>query len=98
MLQGRRELRQETTSTKISERPLRRKGRPMKEFHNFLYERYLHAESSEQSCSHLDLTCEFGVLTSHYFKVQKLSKLRRCTCSCGMVLMMHVRMTRVPIR
>jgi hypothetical protein len=39
MPQGRQDLRQETKSTKISKRPLRRKGRPIKEFHNFLYER-----------------------------------------------------------
>jgi hypothetical protein len=29
--------------------------------------------------------------------VQKFSKLMRCTCLCGMALMMHVRMTRLPI-
>jgi phage major head subunit gpT-like protein len=30
-------------------------------------------------------------------KVQYFSKLMRCICWCGMVLMMHVRMTRLPI-
>jgi hypothetical protein len=43
------------------------KGRLIKEFHNFLYERWLYAETSEQSCSHLYLLCEFEVLTTHYF-------------------------------
>jgi hypothetical protein len=39
MPQGRRDLRQETKSTGIPKRPLRRKGKLIKEFHNFLYER-----------------------------------------------------------
>jgi hypothetical protein len=30
-------------------------------------------------------------------KVQYFSKLMQCVCLCGMVLMMHVRMTRLPI-
>jgi hypothetical protein len=36
MLQGRRDLRRETKSTRISKRPLRKKGRLVKEFQNFL--------------------------------------------------------------
>jgi hypothetical protein len=39
MLQGCRDWRHETKSTGISKTPLRRKGRPNREFHNFLYER-----------------------------------------------------------
>jgi hypothetical protein len=30
-------------------------------------------------------------------KVQHFSRLMQCICLCGMVLMMHVRMTRLPI-
>jgi hypothetical protein len=56
MLQGRRDSRQGTNSTEISKRSLWRKGRLIKGFHNFLYEWWLYAETSEESCSHLYLT------------------------------------------
>jgi hypothetical protein len=60
--------------------------------------------TSEQSCSHFYLTCEFEVLTTCYMIVHLSLKvggmhmlvMARCTCSCGMVLMMHARMTRLP--
>jgi hypothetical protein len=39
----------------------------------------------------------FEVLTTVVLKVQYFSKLMQCICLCGMVLMMHVRMTRLPI-
>jgi hypothetical protein len=47
---------------------------------------------------------KFEVLTTHYFesvilfKVDAMHMLVKtlCTCSCGMVLVMHVRMTRLP--
>jgi hypothetical protein len=67
MLQGRRELRHEAKSTEISKRPLWGKGRLIKEFHNFLYERWLQVGTSKQSCSHLYLLRKFGVLTTHCF-------------------------------
>jgi uncharacterized membrane protein YesL len=48
---------------------------------------------------------KFEVLTTPYFesailfKVDAMHMLVKtlCTCSCGMVLMMHVRMIRLPI-
>jgi hypothetical protein len=67
MLQGRRDMRQETKSTEISKRPIRRKGWLTKEFHNFLYERWLYAETSKQSCSHLCLTSWIGVVGNLLF-------------------------------
>jgi hypothetical protein len=39
----------------------------------------------------------FEVLTTCCFEGAILFKLMRCICWCGMVLMMHVRMTRLPI-
>jgi hypothetical protein len=63
MLQDHRDLRQ----TGISKRPLRRKGRLIKEFHNFLYERWLRAETSEQSCSHLYLSLWIWVVDFSLF-------------------------------
>jgi hypothetical protein len=40
---------------------------------------------------------KFGVSTTHCFESAILFKLMRCICWCGMVLMMRVRMTRLPI-
>jgi hypothetical protein len=67
MLLGRRDLRQETNSTELSKRPLWGKGRLIKEFHNFLYERWLQVGTSKQSCSHLYLLRKFAVFTTHCF-------------------------------
>jgi hypothetical protein len=39
----------------------------------------------------------FEVLTTRCFESVILFKLMQCICLCGMVLMMHVRMTRLPI-
>jgi hypothetical protein len=63
MLQDHRDLRQ----TGISKRPLRKKWRLIKEFHNFLYERWLRAETSEQSCSHLYLSLWIWVVDFSLF-------------------------------
>jgi hypothetical protein len=50
----------------------------------------------EKSCSHLYLFREFCVLTTHRFESAILFKLMQCICLCGMMLMMHVGMTRLP--
>jgi hypothetical protein len=60
--------------------------------------------TSEQSFSHSYLACQFEVLTTCYIIVHLNLKvggmhmlvMARCTCSCGRVLMMHIRMTRLP--
>jgi hypothetical protein len=50
----------------------------------------------KKSCSHLYLFREFCVLTTHRFESAILFKLIPCICLCGMTLMMHIGMTRLP--
>jgi hypothetical protein len=75
-----------------------KKGRLLKEFQSFLVRKMTSSGNFKESCSHLYLLRKFGVLSTHYFQgVIIFSKFMRCTCLCGMVLMMHVRTTRLPI-
>jgi hypothetical protein len=104
MLQGRRDLRHEAKLTGISKRQLWRKGRLIKEFHNFLYERWLQAELQNRLAHTFTYFAISGFDNSLFwkrntFQVDAMHMLVNtlCTCSCGMVLMMHVRMTRLPI-
>jgi hypothetical protein len=68
-----------------------------------LYGRQISVGTSEQSYSHFYLTCEIGCwwlisLWCNDFKswVKYTLVKTRCTCSCGMVLMMHVSTTPFP--
>jgi hypothetical protein len=70
----------------------------MIEFHNLLYE-----DDFKWELQGIILLTPLLILQILRFwqlvvlKVQYLSKLMQCICLCGMVLMMHVRMTRLPI-
>jgi hypothetical protein len=82
-----------------------KKGRLMTEFHNFLYERWLQVGTSKNNLAHLYLLCEiWGFDNSSFLRCENLQvgamlmlAKTLCTCLCGMVLMMLVRMTRLPI-
>jgi hypothetical protein len=98
MLQDRQDSRQGTNWSRIPNRPFTRKGRLMTEFHKLLYERWLQVELQGiilltfLLISQISRFWQLVVL-----KVQHFSKLMQCVCQCGMVLMMHVRMTQLPI-
>jgi hypothetical protein len=75
-----------------------KKGRLKTEFHKLLYERWLQVGTSRNSLAHtFTYLANFEVLTTRCFESVILFKLMQCICLCGMVLMMHVRMTRLPI-
>jgi hypothetical protein len=98
MLQGRRDSWQGTNSTEISKRPLRRKG-------------MANTRVSKFPCTTDDFMQKLQINLAHTFtyfanlgfwqlivlKVKYFSKLMWCICLCSMVLMMHVRMTQLPI-
>jgi hypothetical protein len=75
-----------------------KKGRLKTEFHNLLYEDDFKWELqgiillTPLLISQILRFWQLVVLNVQYF-----SKLLQCICLCGMVLMMHVRMTRLPI-
>jgi hypothetical protein len=74
------------------------KGMLMTEFHKLLYERWLQVGTSRNNLAHIfTYFADFGFWQLVVSKVQHPSKLMQCICLCGMVLMMHVRMTRLPI-
>jgi hypothetical protein len=80
MRQGRRDLRHEAKSTGFSKRPLWRKGRLIKEFHNFLYERWLQAELQNRLAHTLTYFANLGFWQFIVLKVQYFSKLMWCIC------------------
>jgi hypothetical protein len=60
--------------------------------------RWLQVGTSRNKLAHtFTYFANFEVLTLVVLKVQYFSRLMQCICLCGMVLMMHVRMTRLPI-
>jgi hypothetical protein len=78
----------------------------MTEFHNLLYERWLQVGTSKNNLAHtFTYFANFRGFDNllfwkcHTFQVDAMHMLVKtlCTCSCGMVLMMHVRMTWLPI-
>jgi hypothetical protein len=70
----------------------------MTEFHNLLYERWIQVGTSKNNLAHtFTYFANLEVLTTRCLESAILFKLMRCICLCGMVLMMHVRMTRLPI-
>jgi hypothetical protein len=98
MPQGHRDLRHEAESTGITKRALWGRGRLIKEFSHFLVR-------IMALCGNFRIGLLTPFLISQIFgfwqlivlKVQYFSKLMRCICLCGIVLMMHVIMTRLPI-
>jgi hypothetical protein len=105
MLQGHRDMRQETKSTEISTGPLWGKGRLIKEFPNFLVRiMALCGNFIIGLLTPLLISQIWGFGNSLFWKcntlqVDAMHMLVKtlCTRSCGMVLTMHVRMTRLPI-
>jgi hypothetical protein len=70
----------------------------MTEFHKLLHEGLLQVGTSRNNLAHtFTYFANFEVLTTHCFESALLFNLMRCICWCGMVLMMHVRRTRLPI-
>jgi hypothetical protein len=98
MLQGRRKWRPDAKPIRLSKRALWGKGRLIKEFPYFLYERWLQVGTSKNNLAHtFTYFANFEVLTLVVSKVQHFSSFMQCVCFCSMVLMMHVRTTRLPI-
>jgi hypothetical protein len=80
MLQGRCDSRQGTKSTEISKRPLWGKGKATKGVPKFSCTKDDFVRKLQNNLAHtFNYPCEFELLTSHYFKVQKFPKLMRCT-------------------
>jgi hypothetical protein len=87
------------------------RGQVDRNFQKTIIKRMAKLRSSIISCTHNDFMRKLRNRLAHSFtyfanlgfwqlivlKVQYFSKLMRCICLCGMVLMMHVRMTRLPI-
>jgi hypothetical protein len=104
MPQGRRDLRHEAKSTGISTRPLWGKERLIKEFPKFLVRiMTLCGNFRIGLLTPLLISQIWGFGNSFFWKcntlqVDAMHMLVKtlCTRSCGMVLTMHVRMTRLP--
>jgi hypothetical protein len=98
ILQGRRDWRRNAKSIGLSKRALWGKGRLIKEFPYFLYERWLQVGTSKKNLAHtFTYFANLGFWQLVVLKVPYFSKLMQCIRLCSMVLMMHVRMTRLPI-
>jgi hypothetical protein len=97
MLQGRQNWRHDAKPIGFSKRALWGKGRLIKEFPNLLYEGWLQVGTSRNNLAHtFTYFANFEVLTTHCFESVILFKLMQRICLCGMVLMMHVGMIRLP--
>jgi hypothetical protein len=105
MLQGHRDSRQGTNLTEISKRQLRRKRKATKGVPKFSCAKDDFMWKLQNNPAHTLLHLRMrGVDNSLFlrcknFQVDAMHMLVKtlCTCSCGMVLMMHVRMTWLPI-
>jgi hypothetical protein len=98
ILQGRRDWRRNAKSIELSKRALWGKGRLIKEFPYFLYKRWLQVGTSKKNLARtFTYFANLGFWQLVVLKVPYFSKLMQCIRLCSMVLMMHVRMTRLPI-
>jgi hypothetical protein len=97
MLQDCRGSRRDAKSIGLSKRALRGKGRLIKELPYFLVRITALCGNFRLALLTLDLFRNLGFWQFLILKVQYFSKLMQCVCKCGMVLMMHVRMTWLPM-
>jgi hypothetical protein len=98
MLQDHRNWRHEAKPIGLSKRALWGKGRLIKEFPNLLYARWLQVGTSKNNLAHtFTYFANFGFWQLTVLKVQYFSNWTRCICLCSMVLMMRVKMARLPI-
>jgi hypothetical protein len=97
MLQGRRNWQHDAKPIGHSKRALRGKWRLIKEFPYFLYERWLQVGTSKNNLARtFTYFANFEVSATRCFESVILFKLMQRICLCGMMLMMHVGMTRLP--
>jgi hypothetical protein len=79
MLQGRRDVRHEAKSTGFSKRPLWRKGRLIREFHNSCMDNDF-MRKLQNRLAHAFTSQNFEILTTPYFESAILFKSMRCIC------------------
>jgi hypothetical protein len=103
--QGRRDSRHEAESTGISKRSSQRRKANLRSSITSYKDNDFTRKLQNRLAHTLTYFVKFEVLTTPYFegailfKVDAMHMLVKtlCTCSCGTVLMMLVRMTRLPI-